>query len=140
MAEAARTLRCSFLLVGVSSKDCQRLREGGNLFAVAHACLSRLAQYAELIIHHGGIGTMYAALNASVPSLVHPHAFDQLYNCHLLERLDVGRRLPTDPKDWPSGIMEILEDQNIMERVELLSSRLVPANRAATSIARELTK
>ncbi|MDO5626900.1 MAG: glycosyltransferase [Mobilicoccus sp.] len=42
------------------------------------------------VVHHGGAGTTHAALRSGVPSLVVPHAFDQVYFGRRTHDLGVG--------------------------------------------------
>jgi rhamnosyltransferase subunit B len=48
---------------------------------------------AAAVVHHGGIGTASLALEAGVPQLIMPMAFDQHDNAARLERLGVARSL-----------------------------------------------
>jgi UDP:flavonoid glycosyltransferase YjiC (YdhE family) len=48
---------------------------------------------ADLLVHHGGIGSMSQALAAGVPQVIMPMAFDQFDNIDRVERLGVGRGL-----------------------------------------------
>ncbi len=54
---------------------------------------SRLFPRAAAVVHHGGIGTTSLALQAAVPQLIMPMAFDQHDNARRLERLGVARSL-----------------------------------------------
>ncbi len=56
----------------------------------AYLPLSRLLPHAAAIVHHGGVGTLAQALEAGIPQLVMPMAFDQPDNAMRLKRLGVG--------------------------------------------------
>ena len=60
----------------------------------AYLPLRRCLQRAALIVHHGGIGTTAEALNAGVPQLIVPLAFDQFDNGARVTALGAGRMLP----------------------------------------------
>ena len=48
----------------------------------------------DLIVHHGGAGTVLGALENGLPQLVLPQGADQPFNAELVERSGAGRRLP----------------------------------------------
>jgi len=54
---------------------------------------SQLLPHASAIVHHGGIGTTSQALQAAVPQLIMPMAFDQPDNAHRLKKLGVADSL-----------------------------------------------
>ena len=131
--------RGRFLFVGLGESD-RDLVNGANVRAVSHVPLSTVLPSADLMIHHGGIGSTYAALNAGIPALLFPHAFDQSYNMRLVERLGVGSPLGLDQGTWGDAITRTLEDESIVRRAKQLSSRLVPAAEAANLISQRLSE
>ncbi len=64
-----------------------------SLFWQDYVPLSSLLPHAALLVHHGGIGTTAEALDAGVPQLVVPLAFDQFDNAARLAQLGVGGSL-----------------------------------------------
>ena len=52
----------------------------------------------DLVIHHGGIGTVHDALRAGVPQIALGTGGDRPVNARCLERLGVGRYVP--PLEW----------------------------------------
>ena len=56
--------------------------------------LSQLLPHCAALIHHGGIGTCAQALQAGLPQLIQPLAFDQFDNAAHIRRLGVGTMLP----------------------------------------------
>jgi rhamnosyltransferase subunit B len=50
----------------------------------------RLLPRAGMLVHHGGIGTCAQALQAGIPQLIHPMAYDQYDNAWRVRRLGVG--------------------------------------------------
>ncbi|HEX5445343.1 MAG TPA: glycosyltransferase, partial [Pirellulales bacterium] len=66
-----------------------------NVMAVDFAAFSQLFPRAEIIVHHGGIGTTGLAMRAGKPMLVVPHAWDQPDNADRVVRLGIGRSV------WP---------------------------------------
>ena len=59
----------------------------------SYAPLSQLLPHCAALIHHGGIGTCSQALQAGVPQLIQPFAFDQFDNGARIEKLGVGRTI-----------------------------------------------
>jgi sterol 3beta-glucosyltransferase len=69
------------------------------------------------VVHHGGAGTTAATLQAGVPSVVVPHAFDQPFWGRRIESLGCGPA-PIDFRDLTSGrlaaaLRAALEDDRI---------------------------
>ena len=56
--------------------------------------LSQLLPHCAALIHHGGIGTCAQALQAGLPQLIQPLAFDQFDNGARVQRLGVGTMIP----------------------------------------------
>lgn len=61
---------------------------------VSFAPFRQLLPLCRLVVHHGGIGTTAAALEAGCPQLVWPLAWDQPDNAKRVESLGVGLSLP----------------------------------------------
>jgi UDP:flavonoid glycosyltransferase YjiC (YdhE family) len=57
-----------------------------NITATSWLPLDQVLNGSNAIVHHGGPGTMFAALNACVPQIVLPRASDQFYNADALQR------------------------------------------------------
>lgn len=53
----------------------------------------RVLERADLVVHHGGSGTMLGAFAAAVPQVVLPHGADQFTNADAVVRAGVGVRL-----------------------------------------------
>jgi rhamnosyltransferase subunit B len=123
------------LLVGVGSEP---VPSTGHLLAVSPVPLSQVLSHADLVIHHGGIGSTYAALLAGIPALVAPFAFDQSYNCGLLEKARVGFRLPDDPGVWESVIHKAIDDRVMRARSLQIAAQLIRPDSAAEEIAKRL--
>jgi rhamnosyltransferase subunit B len=61
-----------------------------RLIHLEYVDLALLMPRAALLVHHGGIGTTARALEAGVPQIISPQAFDQPDNGHRIEQLGVG--------------------------------------------------
>ncbi|QIK61886.1 glycosyl transferase [Leucobacter viscericola] len=70
-----------------------------NLVVVPTVSYRDLSRY-DLVVHHGGAGVMYSALEAAVPTIVHPVDYDQFDSAArlsfhgLAERVDKLSHLP----------------------------------------------
>lgn len=137
LAAAAAGSPHRFLLVGVPSVRRAGLAEP-NVLALGHLPLSEVLGMADLVVHHGGIGSMYAALRAGLAALVVPLAFDQPFNASLLEGLGAGRRLAGDPTGWGRAVADALGDRQMARRATALGRRLVPADEAAEALSAEV--
>lgn len=58
---------------------------------VGQISLCEVYRAGDMVIHHGGSGTMYGVLRAGLPSIVVPQGFDNGWNGRLLERRGVGK-------------------------------------------------
>ena len=92
-----------------AAKTCQTMNRAGIFLTrypeqlplsmppqIAHfsyAPLSQLLPQCAALIHHGGIGTCSQALQAGIPQLIRPYAFDQFDNGARIEQLGVGKTL-----------------------------------------------
>lgn len=60
----------------------------------------------DLIIHHGGSGTVLGALEAGIPQVIMPQGADQFYNAELIGRVGAGRALHNEAY-VPGAIAEL---------------------------------
>lgn len=66
---------------------------GADVVAVEYAPFAELFRRSAAVVHHGGIGTTHLALQAAVPALIVPHAWDQPDNAVRAARLGIARTL-----------------------------------------------
>jgi UDP:flavonoid glycosyltransferase YjiC (YdhE family) len=59
----------------------------------------------DLIVHHGGTGTVLSALEVGLPQLLLPQGADQFFNAEILTEARAGRGLPNDAQQ-PGAIGE----------------------------------
>jgi UDP:flavonoid glycosyltransferase YjiC (YdhE family) len=62
----------------------------------------------DLIVHHGGTGTVLGALEVGLPQLVLPQGADQFINAEILSAGGIGRALPNDVQR-PGAISEAVQ-------------------------------
>jgi hypothetical protein len=135
--ETAAACGYRFLLVG-SSLDLDNNGRNDHVLVSPHIPLSSVLPYTKLLIHHGGIGSTYAALHFGVPALVRPYAFDQSYNCNLVTRLGTGLELPRADQDWSKAITAALESRDLSSKASSVAESLTPPDKAAAAIAHQL--
>ncbi len=61
-----------------------------HIYSADYAPFAALLPRAQALVHHGGIGSSAQALQAGVPQLLVPQAYDQFDNAQRLQRLGVG--------------------------------------------------
>lgn len=81
---------------------------------------------AAAIQHHGGIGTTAQAMEAGIPQLISPVAFDQLDNASRAQRLGVAYELP--PKQFNvsrllSKLSRLLDDASVRQACQTVQAR-----------------
>ena len=84
-----RAGRRGILLAGWSGLSASG---GGDVLAVEEAPLDRLLPRAAAIVHHGGVGTVGAALHSGTPQIISPFFGDQPFWAGRLRELGVAPR------------------------------------------------
>lgn len=106
------------------------MRDGvaeGLLYKLDHVDLALVLPHAALLVHHGGIGTTARALEAGIPQIISPQAFDQPDNGDRISRLGVGAMIAR-PK--LSGDMlahaarRLLDDPEVRQALHDVSRRV----------------
>jgi len=136
LGEVLRERRWPALLLGAPPKLRTELERPG-ITCTGFVNLSSVVGSARLLVHHGGIGTTYAGLQAGVPAVVVPQAFDQRFNGRLLEAAGVGR-LVRPGADLAELLTDVDSDRQLHDRTKRLAAAAVPADAAAVSIAERL--
>jgi UDP:flavonoid glycosyltransferase YjiC (YdhE family) len=118
MKHAARLFACCIEACRISSRRAillTRYREQlpahlpPGIIHCPHAPFSSLLPQCSAIIHHGGIGTVAAALAARTPQLILPIAYDQTDNGVRVKRLNAGDHLAS-AKATPAQIAAKLDE------------------------------
>ncbi len=94
-----------------------------------YAPLSQLLPHAEVLVHHGGIGTTAEALRAGTPELVAPFGFDQFDNGACVASLGVGLVIPSKrlrPRKLARSLRTLLSSNSIRSRCAELATRFIP--------------
>ena len=76
-----------FLFIGGNSEN---LQSTDKIFYSNAISYRSVFKYANLIIHHGGIGTTSDAMTAGVPMIILPQFIDQPDNAYRIKKLGIG--------------------------------------------------
>jgi UDP:flavonoid glycosyltransferase YjiC (YdhE family) len=85
----------------------------GNVRVERFVAQSKVLPLVDLIVHHGGTGTVLAALEAGLPQLLLPQGADQFLNAATLPAVGVARALPNDaqqPGAIRNAVQALLDD------------------------------
>lgn len=94
--------------------------------AVPFVPAGRVLAEADVVVHHGGLGTTLAAAARGVPQVVVPQVGDQLANANAVTRAEVGVALPSDPTpdDVAQAVRHVLADASVREAARELATRI----------------
>jgi rhamnosyltransferase subunit B len=95
----------------------------GRVLCFDYLELGLVLSRAALLVHHGGIGTTARALEAKVPQIICPRAYDQPDNAHRITSLGVGASI--EPDQWTAAalvraVTDLLGDAKLRARIETL--------------------
>lgn len=89
-----------------------------SVLCVRHAPLRYLMTKVDLVVHHGGMGTINEAIDAAVAQIVLPHLTDGPDNADRLAALGIASKFP--PKLWdPERIAQSINEQLSDDKREL---------------------
>ena len=79
-----------------------------NVHVERFVAQSAVLPLVDLIVHHGGTGTVLSALEVGLPQLLLPQGADQFFNAEILTTAGAGRALPNDAQQ-PGVIGEAVQ-------------------------------
>jgi rhamnosyltransferase subunit B len=131
MQQALAAVR-ALLARAVFVLDAERQREWSRhaspeVMITGYVPYSLLFPHAQVIVHHGGIGTLAQALRAGRPQLVVPHLVDQPDNAHRAARLGVARTLDLASFQGPrivAALQELQQNSSYAERAAAVAERV----------------
>jgi UDP:flavonoid glycosyltransferase YjiC (YdhE family) len=97
-----------------------------NIFVERYAPGDALLAVSDVVISHGGNGTIYQALEAGVPIIGFPGIFDQEINMQRVEALGAGLslwRARYGKSTLLSAVERVLGDAQFQERCRFLGKR-----------------
>ncbi|MEO8179418.1 MAG: nucleotide disphospho-sugar-binding domain-containing protein [Deltaproteobacteria bacterium] len=103
----------------------------GLIYQLDYLDLEVVLPRAALLVHHGGMGTTARALEAGIPQIVSPQAFDQPDNGDRISRLGVGamihrRKLTGEALAGAAGAL--LDSPDVQQALFDLSQRVRASN------------
>ncbi|CAN0449388.1 unnamed protein product, partial [Hapterophycus canaliculatus] len=104
-----------------------------NFRSVGYIPLGQWLPYCQALIHHGGVGTTSRAINAEIPQMIRPMAFDQHDHAQRIERFGLGVWLRND-RELAAGLDQLLSMTNRSLPQYPLSFEETAAERAAKLI------
>lgn len=124
-ATACSKVNCKAILLLRHDELCPETLPG-NIIRIKKADLGYLMTKANVIIHHGGIGTLSEAIMAGIPQIILPHLTDGPDNAFRIQNLGLGKLFPI--LRWDAAkIAETLDDmlfKNNYKNVALYSQKL----------------
>lgn len=101
----------------------------------------RVLAGADVVVHHGGTGTVLGALAAAVPQVVIPQAADQFANAVRIDELGIGRSVPVPSTSGAiaAAATGVLADTRTQARLEAIASEIANTHGPA-STCRELER
>lgn len=100
--------------------------------------LATVLPRASLLVHHGGIGTTARALEAGVPQVICPMAYDQPDNAELVAALGVGRIIDSsaETEDFlTKACRELLCSAEVKNRAKKLAASVHAGADVAATVA-----
>ena len=79
-----------------------------NVHVERFVAQSAVLPLVDLIVHHGGTGTVLSALEVGLPQLLLPQGADQFFNAEILTAAGAARALPNDAQQ-PGAIGEAVQ-------------------------------
>jgi rhamnosyltransferase subunit B len=110
------------------------LAPGGKLVHFDYLELELILEHAALLVHHGGIGTTARALEAGVPQIISPEAFDQPDNARRVCELGAGARVlrpALTANSLAAAARQLLESREVHARLANYAQRIRRVNPAA---------
>lgn len=134
-AAAAARAGCRGLVVG-APRDLQgpSAQYDADVLGIPFVPLSQIVGRARVVIHHGGIGTTFAALRAGRPAIVLPQSYDQPFNAQLIENAKVG--FDGSGRDLAGLIEWLLNDETTQARSQAASRRLITTDEVTKTVLR----
>jgi UDP:flavonoid glycosyltransferase YjiC (YdhE family) len=140
--DALSTLPVHGVVTVGDSVDATALQPRDNVAVFATADHDDLMHRADLVMTHGGHGTLMRALKNGLPLIVIPGmGGDQPVNAAAVEAWGVGRALPPDAgaESMRTAVTEILASETYRQRARAISSQLEDCDGAAAA-AREIER
>jgi UDP:flavonoid glycosyltransferase YjiC (YdhE family) len=98
---------------------------GGKILHFPFIELGQLLRDAALLVHHGGIGTAARALEAGIPQIISPQAYDQPDNGRRVSELGVGaviERSRLSGETLAAAAAPLLQSEEVARKLSVFST------------------
>ncbi|HTB78920.1 MAG TPA: nucleotide disphospho-sugar-binding domain-containing protein [Polyangiaceae bacterium] len=98
-----------------------------NVFIAKYAPGDALMAVSDVVVSHGGNGTVYQALSCGVPVIGFPTMFDQEINMRQVEALGIGIQMSNKQYSGPSldrAVRKVISETRYRERCRQLAARI----------------
>ncbi len=99
-----------------------------KIFCCKYAPHAALLPMAEAIVHHGGIGTVFAALKSGTPQIVIPQGLDQYYWAEIIREKKWGNAVYPDCRSFSdmlkSALYCLTDDREMYDSIKGISDWL----------------
>jgi UDP:flavonoid glycosyltransferase YjiC (YdhE family) len=138
LAEVLAGLGVRGLLIGPRRAIAEAVADIAGDFQVAGFLpFAPLAGRVSAFIHHGGLGTTFAALRAGTPSIVRPVAFDQGFNARVVESAGAGIEVGIR-HTLRQALEQVLTTSSYQETCASIAAQLIPADVATDRVTDRL--
>jgi len=124
--EAVRGLGCRAVVL--SSAGGEACGEGPDMFCCGYAPHAALLPRTRAIVHHGGAGTVYAALKCGIPQVIVPQGMDQFYWADTVESRGWGKSasMAGGPRATPlrDALRAVLNGEGVGDGLTEIAGRL----------------
>jgi MGT family glycosyltransferase len=139
--EAVRAFGGTDLQVVMTTGGLAEIRDPPpNVHVAKYAPGAALMAVSDVVVSHGGNGTIYQALSQGVPVIGLPTLFDQEINMRRVVALGLGTKLSRHAADGEalrSAVRGVLDDQGYRRRCEEMAG-LIARTRGPAAAAREI--
>lgn len=98
-----------------------------NVFIAKYAPGDALMAVSDVVVSHGGNGTVYQALSCGVPVIGFPTMFDQEINMRQVDALGIGIQMSNKQYSGPSldrAVRKVISETRYRERCRQLAARI----------------
>jgi UDP:flavonoid glycosyltransferase YjiC (YdhE family) len=111
-----------------------------NVTVRAYVPHAAVLPHTSLVVSHGGLSTIMAALAHAVPLLCLPQGREQGLNAERVEAVDAGRTLAmdADPGEIAAAVTAMIQDPGYRRSAAAMAERIAQAEGAAARLAQSL--
>ncbi|KWX05223.1 hypothetical protein TH66_02705 [Carbonactinospora thermoautotrophica] len=138
LLDAIADLDAEVVVLGAAGRPDLPERVPPHVRVTGYVPLATVLPTCSAVVHHGGGGTMLAAVFCGIPQLVVPQIIDQGVNAHQIERAGIGRvvnRDEQDPACIRDGLVALLTDDSYRQAALRLREETLAQPSAAQVVA-----